>query len=69
MGTSAPLFKICDLGDRTFGDIFHSFLGEESLMSGNLDVGESQQALKYIVLNNVIGHILKKQICLLFVHI
>ncbi len=50
----ASLFKVGDIADRGFGDIFQSFLGEESLMSGNQDVRESQQALKNIVLNNVI---------------
>lgn len=49
-----PLFKVGDIADRGFGDILQRFLGEESLMSGNQDVGESQQALKYVVLNDLI---------------
>ena len=51
------------------GDVAQRLTGEEGLVAGDQDVGEGQQALEHVVLDDLRGEILEEQVGLLLVDV
>jgi hypothetical protein len=58
-----------EVGDGDAGDLGEGFVGEEGLMRGDEDVGEGEEAGEFVILEAVLGVVLKKDAFLFFIHI
>ncbi len=58
-----------EIGDGDSGDLGEGFVGEEGLMGGDEDVGKGEQTGEFVILESVLGVVLKKDAFLFFIHV